>query len=171
MSLREEFLSQLQERRDALKPAAEEYAEVEKLLADLGYTVKRETKPKPKVTTKPKVKPRERSHGRASEFLGYVERNPGITVSEIARQMGLSKPNYLYRIKKDLIANGHLRETEHGLEVVSDESVQPTPPKVEVEVEVEADTIEPTDEEIVSMEATDPESTEVVDSWDVPDLE
>ena len=51
---------------------------------------------------KPARRRRRRSGGtRADQAVALIQQNPGITASEIAKQMKI-KPNYLYRVLSDL---------------------------------------------------------------------
>lgn len=54
--------------------------------------------------------PRRRRKGtRADQAVALVEKNPGITASEIAKTMKI-KPNYLYRVLGDLEKEGRVKK-------------------------------------------------------------
>jgi hypothetical protein len=71
-------------------------------------------------------KPRRRAEGstgrgrrpqRKSEFLSLIEKRPGITVTEAAKELGM-KPNYLYRVAKDLSNEREIAKKGSGYERV-----------------------------------------------------
>ena len=118
----DEFRDRLRERRDEL---TEELREIEQLLGvggGKGRGGRRPGRPrgsgaKASTTTKstagvPKRRRRRRRGGtRADQAVKLVESNPGITASEIAKQMKI-KPNYLYRVLGELEQEG--RVTKKG---------------------------------------------------------
>jgi CRP-like cAMP-binding protein len=62
------------------------------------------------------TKRRTRSRGsgtRAEQAVDLVTRQPGITIAEMARQMGIS-PNYLYRVLPELQKDGKVRKQGKG---------------------------------------------------------
>lgn len=61
----------------------------------------------------PKKRRRRRGGTRADQAVSLVEKNPGISASEIATQMKI-KPNYLYRVLGELEKEG--RVTKKGRE-------------------------------------------------------
>jgi DNA invertase Pin-like site-specific DNA recombinase len=58
------------------------------------------------------TRPRRRRRGgtRADQAVKIIAANPGITASEIARQMKI-KPNYLYRVLGDLQKEGRVKKS------------------------------------------------------------
>ena len=60
-------------------------------------------------------RPRGRSRGgtRANQALELVQATPGITIPQIAEQMGI-EPNYLYRVMPRLADNGQVRREGQG---------------------------------------------------------
>ena len=52
---------------------------------------------------------RRRSGTRANQAVALVEKNPGISASEIAKSMKI-KPNYLYRVLGDLEKEGRVKK-------------------------------------------------------------
>lgn len=106
----------------------EERKRLERALAELGgnVTARRPGRPKgsgrrgpgrpPKAasgTTAAPRKRRRRSGTRADQAVSLVETNPGVSASEIAKQMKI-KPNYLYRVLGELEKEG--RVTKKGRE-------------------------------------------------------
>ena len=64
-------------------------------------------------TTGPRKRRRRRGGTRADQAVKLVVQNPGISASEIAKQMKI-KPNYLYRVLGDMEKEG--RVTKKGRE-------------------------------------------------------
>jgi hypothetical protein len=50
---------------------------------------------------------------RADQFIKLVERNPGITIPKIAKDMHID-PNYLYRVAGDLTDKGRVTKRDGG---------------------------------------------------------
>ena len=58
---------------------------------------------------------RRRSGGtRGEQALTVVRQNPGITVSELGDQLGISQKNYLYRVMANLQEDGAVRKEGKG---------------------------------------------------------
>ena len=57
----------------------------------------------------PKRRRRRRKGTRADQAVGLVEGSPGISASDIAKQMKI-KPNYLYRVLGDLEKEGRVKK-------------------------------------------------------------
>lgn len=55
------------------------------------------------------AKRRRRTGTRADEAVALVEKNPGISASDIAKSMKI-KPNYLYRVLSDLEKEGRVKK-------------------------------------------------------------
>ncbi len=112
----------------------EERKRLERALAELGGTVTRRPGRPPgsgrgpgrprknaaaattaaATTTAPRKRRRRRRGGtRADQAVALVEQNPGISASEIAKQMKI-KPNYLYRVLGEMEKEG--RVTKKGRE-------------------------------------------------------
>lgn len=106
----------------------EERKRLERALTELGgnVTARRPGRPKgsgrrgpgrpPKAASGTAAAPRKRrrrSGTRADQAVSLVEKNPGISASEIAKQMKI-KPNYLYRVLGELEKEG--RVTKKGRE-------------------------------------------------------
>lgn len=111
----------------------EERKRLERALAELGGTVTRRPgrppgsgrgpgRPRknaataaasPAAATPRKRRRRRRGGTRADQAVALVEQNPGISASEIAKQMKI-KPNYLYRVLGEMEKEG--RVTKKGRE-------------------------------------------------------
>jgi transposase-like protein len=103
----------------------EERKRLERALAELGGTVTRRPGRPPgsgrgpgrppkaasaSTSTAPRKRRRRRRGGtRADQAVALVEQNPGISASEIAKQMKI-KPNYLYRVLGDLEKEGRVKK-------------------------------------------------------------
>jgi transposase-like protein len=100
----------LVERR--LKELDQERARLERALADLtGGRVGRRRPGRPKGSGRGRR--RRRGSTRADQAVKIVTENPGITASEIAKQMKI-KPNYLYRVMGDLQKERKVRKRGRG---------------------------------------------------------
>ena len=104
----------LEEARDLLKKRLAELdserQRLERALSELGgkasgkVTAGRRGRPPKRAGGASKAAPRRRrrrSNTRSDQAVKLVEKNPGITASEIAKSMKI-KPNYLYRVMADL---------------------------------------------------------------------
>ncbi|HEX7244134.1 MAG TPA: winged helix-turn-helix transcriptional regulator [Solirubrobacterales bacterium] len=97
----------------------EERKRLERALQELGGTVtRRPGRPKgsgrgpgrpPKAAAAGKRKRRRRGGTRADQAVSLVTANPGISASEIAKQMKI-KPNYLYRVLGELEKEGRVKK-------------------------------------------------------------
>jgi Winged helix-turn-helix DNA-binding len=98
----------------------EERKRLERALAELGGTITRGRPGRPrgsgrgpgrprKATTAgaPRRRRRRRGGTRADQAVKLVEQNPGISASDIAKQMKI-KPNYLYRVLGELEKEGRV---------------------------------------------------------------
>jgi DNA invertase Pin-like site-specific DNA recombinase len=95
-----------------LKELDGERARLERALADLtGGRVGRRRPGRPRGSGRGKR--RRRGNTRADQAVKIVEANPGITASEIAKQMRI-KPNYLYRVMGDLQKERKVRKRGRG---------------------------------------------------------
>ena len=98
----------------------DERKRLERALQELGGTVtrRRPGRPKgsgrgpgrpPKAAAGGKRKRRRRGGTRADQAVALVAANPGISASEIAKQMKI-KPNYLYRVLGELEKEGRVKK-------------------------------------------------------------
>ena len=78
----------------------DERERLERALKELGGSGKRRGRSRGSSSTG-KARRRRRGGTRADEAVKLIEKQPGITASEIARVMKI-KPNYLYRVLSDL---------------------------------------------------------------------
>lgn len=107
----------------------EERKRLERALAELGGNVTQRRPGRPRgsgrgpgrppkaasssATAAPRKRRRRRGGTRADQAVQLVEQNPGISASEIAKQMKI-KPNYLYRVLGEMEKEG--RVTKKGRE-------------------------------------------------------
>ena len=68
---------------------------------------------KPKAAAGRRAGRRKGSGGRAAEALRFITEQPGITIPELARKMGI-KQNYLYRVLPGLEQNKRVRKEGRG---------------------------------------------------------
>lgn len=109
-NLVERFKTDAQARIDELAPMVTEHSELVETLGRVngeGATAEPEPAQEPKAT--PSSAPRsKRSGGRRDQFVKLVADNPGITVSEAAKQMKI-QPNYLYRVAAEAVKDGGVK--------------------------------------------------------------
>jgi predicted HTH transcriptional regulator len=99
--------------RERIKELDGERAQLERALASLtGGREGRRRPGRPRAagsTGTPRRRRRRRGGTRADQAVKLVTENPGISASEIAKQMSI-KPNYLYRVLADLEKDGKVRK-------------------------------------------------------------
>jgi DNA invertase Pin-like site-specific DNA recombinase len=99
--------------RDRLKELDAERAQLERALASLtGGREGRRGPGRPRAsgaTAAPRRRRRRRAGTRADQAVKLIAANPGISASEIAKQMKI-KPNYLYRVLAELEKEGRVRK-------------------------------------------------------------
>jgi hypothetical protein len=71
---------------------------------------------KPRTTTPRRGRPRKGQPSRSDQFLEILRANPGIKISDAAKQMGLG-PNYLYRVRNDLLKAGKIKKEGQGFAI------------------------------------------------------
>jgi ribosomal protein S25 len=140
MSLVEDVRSQVEKRLRELKPFVEEHEQLNNLIGRLsgsGSTPTRKrrgrppgskNRPKAKTastarrstarkssTTRRKTTTRSRrgANTRAAEAQAMVKANPGITISDMAKRMGI-KQNYLYRVMPTLAKEKKVKRVGKG---------------------------------------------------------
>lgn len=96
----------LEQRRGELQ---DELRQIEKAIAGLGG---RRGPGRPRGTGGRRR--RRRGGGRADQAVSLIQKNPGITVSELGKKMRLNAPNYLYRVLPDLEKEGRIRKKGKG---------------------------------------------------------
>jgi hypothetical protein len=133
-----EQVKALDTRLNELRPAYEEYLEVERVRDALttatgrrgpgrprgtggtgGTTTRRGPgRPKGSTTRRRSTNGRRRrgrrGGSRSDQALKVVRENPGITVSEMAGKMSIKQPNYLYRVMNQLESEGAVTKTGKG---------------------------------------------------------
>lgn len=115
------FLSEerarIDEKLKELRPLHEEYLELERVKQALDSVDKPRRGPgRPRGSTAPAPSGarRRRSGGtRADQALQAVRQNPGVTVTELAGQLGV-QPNYLYRVMNGLQDDGAVKKQGKG---------------------------------------------------------
>jgi predicted Rossmann fold nucleotide-binding protein DprA/Smf involved in DNA uptake len=99
--------------RDRLKELDAERAQLERALASLtGGREGRRGPGRPRgsgAAAAPRRRRRRRGGTRADQAVKLIGDNPGISASEIAKQMRI-KPNYLYRVLAELEKEGRVRK-------------------------------------------------------------
>ncbi len=93
----------------------EERKRLERALGELGGRIVRGGRPgrrpgRPRAAAAAAPRTRRRRKGtRADQAVALVEKNPGISASEIAKTMKI-KPNYLYRVLGELEKEGRVKK-------------------------------------------------------------
>ena len=112
MNFLEQKRSEIDARLKELKPLHEEYLTLQKAKEALEGV----NKPAPKAAGARRGgrgRPRG-SGGTAKKALAVIRQNPGIKVSELARELKMRHPNYLYRVLPQLEAQGAVRKDGNG---------------------------------------------------------
>jgi hypothetical protein len=103
---RQEFEARMKE----LRPAVDEYHELERVVAALGGQGSARQRP----ATRRRGRGRPRGSGtRAKQALELVRARPGIKISEMAEAMGIHA-NYLYRVMPTLESEGQVVKRDGG---------------------------------------------------------
>jgi Winged helix-turn-helix DNA-binding len=106
--------AEIDERLKELRPLHEEYLKLERAKAALdGVDAPRRGRPRGS-TSSPRRRRRRGGSTRADETLNLIRQNPGATVSELARMMNISPPNYLYRVVANLQSDGAVKKEGKG---------------------------------------------------------
>jgi sugar-specific transcriptional regulator TrmB len=93
----------------------EERKRLERALAELGGKVRRRAPGRPRGSKTAKStgtgtrRRRRRGGTRADQAVALIEKAPGISASDVAKQMKI-KPNYLYRVLGDLEKEGRVKK-------------------------------------------------------------
>lgn len=100
----------------------EERKRLERALAELGGKVTRRAPGRPRGSKKsaatastakaaatPRRRRKRRGGTRADQAVALIEKNPGISASDVAKQLKI-KPNYLYRVLGDLEKEGRVKK-------------------------------------------------------------
>ena len=114
MNFLEEKRSEIEARLKELKPLHDEYLTLQKAKEALDG-VDRPSRPRPGAGTRRGRRGRPRgSGGTAAKALEVIRQNPGIGVSELARELKMRHPNYLYRVLPQLESQGAVRKDGKG---------------------------------------------------------
>ena len=105
--------AEIDNRLKELRPLHEEYLKLERAKAALdGVDAPR--RGRPRGSTSGRRRRRRGGSTRGDEALALIRQNPGATVSELARMMNISPPNYLYRVMANLQADGAVKKQGKG---------------------------------------------------------
>jgi hypothetical protein len=111
MNFLEEKRSEIDGRLKELKPLYDEYLTLQKAKQALDGV----NRPRGTTTRRKGRRGRPRgSGGTAAKALEAIRQNPGITVTELARELKMRHPNYLYRVLPQLEAQGAVRKDGKG---------------------------------------------------------
>jgi sugar-specific transcriptional regulator TrmB len=97
-----------------LKELDDEKARLERSLGELtGGTAGRRRPGRPRGS---RTRRRRRGGTRADQAVKIISENPGITASEVAKQLKI-KPNYVYRVMGELQKDGRVKRSGRGYKV------------------------------------------------------
>jgi hypothetical protein len=109
--------AEIDNRLKELRPLHEEYLKLERAKAALdGVDGPTRGRPRGSALGGGGTRRRRRRRGstRGDEALALIRQNPGATVSELARMMNISPPNYLYRVMANLQSDGAVKKQGKG---------------------------------------------------------
>jgi hypothetical protein len=109
--------AEIDNRLKELRPLHEEYLKLERAKAALdGVDGPTRGRPRGSAAGGGGTRRRRRRRGstRGDEALALIRQNPGATVSELARMMNISPPNYLYRVMANLQSDGAVKKQGKG---------------------------------------------------------
>lgn len=109
-------VKEIEERLRELQPLVDEYHRLEAAAAALGgvgMTVPARAGRASNGNRRGRPRGRRGENTRATQAVELVRAQPGITIPDLARHMGI-KPNYLYRILPQLEEDGKVRREEKG---------------------------------------------------------
>jgi hypothetical protein len=117
VSVADDVRQQITKRLKQLKPLVEEYHQLEGMLRKLASgdgaassPGRSSTRARSRRRTNGRRRGRPRGSGtRSAQALALVEAKPGITIPEMAKQMGIT-PNYLYRVLPELAKDGKVKK-------------------------------------------------------------
>jgi hypothetical protein len=112
MQFLEEKRSEIEARLKELKPLHDEYLTLQKAKEALDGVDRPSRAGAPRKGRR-RGRPRG-SGGTSAKALAAIRQSPGITVSELARQLKMRHPNYLYRVLPQLEAQGAVRKDGKG---------------------------------------------------------
>jgi hypothetical protein len=108
--------AEIESRLKELRPLHEEYLKLERAKAALdGVEGPRRGRPRGSAAGSGGTRRRRRRGStRGDEALALIRQNPGATVSELARMMNISPPNYMYRVMANLQSDGAVKKQGKG---------------------------------------------------------
>jgi hypothetical protein len=107
MNFLEEKRSEIDTRLKELKPLYDEYLTLQKAKEALDGV----NRPRRAPSKRGRRRGRPRgSGGTSAKALEAIRKSPGITVTELARELKMRHPNYLYRVLPQLEAQGAVRK-------------------------------------------------------------
>jgi hypothetical protein len=123
MAVVDDVRRQMTERLKELKPLVDEYHQLEAIVHKLGdgggaTSSGRRSRRRRRSTRPTNGRRRGRPHGsgtRSAQALALVQAKPGITIPELAKEMGIT-PNYLYRVLPALAKDGKVKKNGKGWE-------------------------------------------------------
>ena len=126
MSVADDVRQQITKRLKQLEPLVDEYHQLEAMLRKLAGGAGASSSPGGSSTrsrsrrrTSGRRRGRPRGSGtRSAQALALVEAKPGITIPEMAKEMGIT-PNYLYRVLPELAKDGKVKKNGKGWEPAS----------------------------------------------------
>jgi len=122
VSVADDVRQQITKRLKELKPLVDEYHQLEGMVRKLASGGGASSSPRrtsagarSRRSTNGRRRGRPRGSGtRSAQALALVEAKPGITIPEMAKEMGIT-PNYLYRVLPELAKDGKVKKTGKGL--------------------------------------------------------
>jgi hypothetical protein len=125
MSVVDDVRRRITERLKELRPLVDEYHKLEAIVHELGdggaASSGRRSRGRRRSTRSPDARRRGRPPGsgtRSAQALALVQAKPGITIPEMATEMGIT-PNYLYRVMPELANDGKVKKNGKGWEPAS----------------------------------------------------
>jgi sugar-specific transcriptional regulator TrmB len=105
--------------KERISELERELARLQRALASLtGGRERRRGPGRPRGSTTTRRRRRRRGGTRAEQAVKIIAANPGITASEVARQMRI-KPNYLYRVLGDLQKEGRVKKSGRSYSIAA----------------------------------------------------
>jgi predicted HTH transcriptional regulator len=114
---------EIDKRLDELRPLHEEYLKLERAKVALDELDGKRRGPgrPPGSTTGTRRRRRRRGGTRAEQAVELVRQNPGISVADLADQLGIRQKNYLYRVMSNLQNEGVVEKQGRGYYVLTGE--------------------------------------------------
>jgi Winged helix-turn-helix DNA-binding len=124
--------SQLEKRLRELEPHVKEHAQIKDALDKLASAISPSGRTRSGATaaragakapargrstmTTHRARLRKGQPSRSDQFLEVLQANPGIKISDAAKRMGVA-PNYLYRVRNELVKAGRIKKQGQGFAV------------------------------------------------------